>query len=96
MSLKVKCYVDPQMRGVVRFHDGCDAMDGLMAGSRAASVALAINERDALLSIADATDRLFEAEAEYGHSSARLAPYRRDVVKSLKELTKLRQLLKGN
>lgn len=36
-------YVDPIHKGIVRFHEGADAHDGLLAGARAQQIVDALN-----------------------------------------------------
>jgi len=51
---RLRCYVDSNMPGVIRFSDSADAFDGLLAGTRTKELCAIINEHAALEAVAEA------------------------------------------
>lgn len=49
------CFVDHVQPGIIRFNDG-DALDGILAGTRAKAIVKMINEYPALVAVAQAAE----------------------------------------
>lgn len=56
-----RCFIDPKQPGIIRFRDGVDSFDGLLAGTRAKELVKVINAHENLV---EALERIGRTDIE--------------------------------